>query len=44
MPLSFLIAHLRSTCRNSDVIFLLEEGRNVEQGTYDYLNPHPEAG
>ena len=32
-----LIAHRLSTIRNSDMIFVLEEGRIVEQGTYDYL-------
>ena len=32
-----LIAHRLSTVSNSDMIFVLEEGRIVEQGTYDYL-------
>ena len=32
-----LIAHRLSTVRNSDMIFVLDEGRVVEQGTYDYL-------
>ena len=32
-----LIAHRLSTVRNSDMIFVLENGRVVEQGTYDYL-------
>ena len=32
-----LIAHRLSTVMNSDMIFVLEEGRVVEQGTYDYL-------
>ena len=32
-----MIAHRLSTVRNSDMIFVLEEGRIVEQGTYDYL-------
>ena len=32
-----LIAHRLSTVRNSDMIFVLEEGRIVEQGSYDYL-------
>ena len=32
-----LIAHRLSTIRNSDMIFVLDEGRIVEQGTYDYL-------
>ena len=32
-----LIAHRLSTVRNSDMIFVLEDGRVVEQGTYDYL-------
>ena len=32
-----LIAHRLSTVRNSDMIFVLENGRIVEQGTYDYL-------
>ena len=32
-----LIAHRLSTVRNSDMIFVLEGGRVVEQGTYDYL-------
>ena len=32
-----LIAHRLSTVRNSDMIFVLDEGRIVEQGTYDYL-------
>ncbi len=32
-----LIAHRLSTVRNSDMIFVLEQGRVVEQGTYDYL-------
>ena len=32
-----LIAHRLSTVRNSDMIFVLDGGRIVEQGTYDYL-------
>ena len=32
-----LIAHRLSTVRNSDMIFVLEDGRIIEQGTYDYL-------
>ncbi len=32
-----LIAHRLSTVRNSDMIFVLEDGRVIEQGTYDYL-------
>ena len=32
-----LIAHRLSTVRNSDMIFVLDEGQVVEQGTYDYL-------
>ena len=32
-----LIAHRLSTVRNSDMIFVLDDGRIVEQGTYDYL-------
>ena len=32
-----LVAHRLSTVRNSDMIFVLEGGRVVEQGTYDYL-------
>ena len=32
-----LIAHRLSTVMNSDMIFVLEEGRVVEQGTYEYL-------
>ncbi len=32
-----LIAHRLSTVRNSDMIFVLEDGQIVEQGTYDYL-------
>ena len=32
-----LIAHRLSTVRNSDMIFVLEDGRIVEQGTYEYL-------
>lgn len=32
-----LIAHRLSTVINSDMIFVLEDGRIVEQGTYDYL-------
>ena len=32
-----LIAHRLSTVKNSDMIFVLEDGRVVEQGTYDYL-------
>ena len=32
-----LIAHRLSTVRNSDMIFVLDGGRVVEQGTYDYL-------
>ena len=32
-----LIAHRLSTVRNSDMIFVLDKGRIVEQGTYDYL-------
>ena len=32
-----LIAHRLSTVRNSDMIFVFEDGSIVEQGTYDYL-------
>ena len=32
-----LIAHRLSTVRDSDMIFVLEDGRIVEQGTYDFL-------
>ena len=32
-----LIAHRLSTVRNSDMIFVLEGGRIIEQGTYEYL-------
>ncbi len=32
-----LIAHRLSTVRNCDVIFVLRDGRIVEQGAYDYL-------
>ena len=32
-----LIAHRLSTVKNSDMIFVLDGGRIVEQGTYDYL-------
>ena len=32
-----VIAHRLSTVRNSDMIFVLENGRVVEQGTYEYL-------
>ena len=32
-----LIAHRLSTVRNSDMIFVLDGGRVIEQGTYDYL-------
>ena len=32
-----LIAHRLSTVRNSDMIFVLEDGKVVEQGTYDFL-------
>ena len=32
-----LIAHRLSTIRNCDTIFVLKEGRVVEQGTYDSL-------
>ena len=32
-----LVAHRLSTVRNSDMIFVMEGGRIVEQGTYDYL-------
>ena len=32
-----LIAHRLSTVRDSDMIFVLEDGRIAEQGTYDYL-------
>ena len=32
-----LIAHRLSTVRNCDMIFVLDEGRVVEQGTYVYL-------
>ncbi len=32
-----LIAHRLSTVRNSDMIFVMEDGKLVEQGTYDYL-------
>ena len=32
-----LIAHRISTIRDSDMIFVLEDGRIAEQGTYDYL-------
>ena len=32
-----LIAHRLSTVQDSDMIFVLEDGRIVEQGTYDFL-------
>ena len=32
-----LIAHRLSTVRNCDMIFVLDEGRVFEEGTYDYL-------
>ena len=32
-----LIAHRLSTVRNSDMIFVFEDGRIVEQGAYEYL-------
>ena len=32
-----LIAHRLSTVRNSDMIFVFENGRVIEQGTYEYL-------
>ena len=32
-----LIAHRLSTVRNSDMIFVFEDGRVIEQGTYEYL-------
>ena len=32
-----LIAHRLSTVINSDMIFVLEDGRIIERGTYDYL-------
>ena len=32
-----LIAHRLSTVRNSDMIFVLEDGCVIEQGTYEYL-------
>ena len=32
-----LIAHRLSTVRNCDMVFVLEDGRVVEQGTYDHL-------
>ena len=32
-----LIAHRLSTVRNSDMIFVLDGGRVIEQGTYEYL-------
>jgi len=34
---SFIIAHRLSTVRNADVIFVLDEGNIVEQGTHDEL-------
>ena len=34
---SLSIAHRISTIRNSDVIFVIDGGKVVEQGTYDYL-------
>ena len=32
-----VIAHRLSTVKNSDMIFVLKNGRIIEQGTYDYL-------
>ena len=32
-----VIAHRLSTVKNSDMIFVLQNGKVVEQGTYDYL-------
>lgn len=35
---SIVIAHRLSTIRNCDILFVLNKGKIVEQGTYDELS------
>ena len=34
---TFVIAHRRSTVKNSDCIMVMEQGRIIERGTHDQL-------
>lgn len=40
---SIVIAHRLSTIRNCDVLFVLNKGQIVEQGTYDELSADKES-
>ena len=40
---SIVIAHRLSTIRNCDILFVLGDGKVLEQGTYDELSANPES-
>lgn len=40
---SIVIAHRLSTIRNCDILFVLNQGIVVEQGSYDELTANPEG-
>ena len=40
---SIVIAHRLSTIRNCDILFVLNDGKVVEQGSYDELSANPNS-
>jgi len=40
---SIVIAHRLSTIRNCDILFVLGNGKIVEQGSYDQLSNDPDS-
>jgi len=38
-----IVAHRLSTVRNADVIFVIQEGRVVEQGSHNELTKNPDG-